>query len=441
MIKGDLTMSKDYDAIIIGSGIIGCCIAYELVKKGYSTLNIDFQPTAGAGSTSNSCGNVRFYYSTKDGVAAAYESAWYWHNWEEYLGVKDPRGIAKYNNTGSVFIKNKVINWPRVKANFDSVGVKYEEWDLAMLQKKIPIADFHSFYPPKLPDDAGFFDKSDDWLPGACYTPESGYIGDPQLATQNVEFAAKAKGSEFMYNQRVVSIDKENNKVQGVTLESGEKINAPIVINVSGPHSFKITEMAGQIEKNNIKTRALRHEVHVVPPPANYRPEKEGYHTNDADIGAYYRPEAGDRILTGSVDPACDPQEWVDPDNFDNQVSQSQWKAQVYRLARRIPDLPIPNQPAGIVDLYDVSDDWIPIYDKSDLNGYYQAIGTSGNQFKTAPVVGCMMAELIEKVEKGYDHDATPLKFTLPHLGISIDMGAFHRNREINRDSSFSVIG
>jgi len=30
----------------------------------------------------------------------------------------------------------------------------------------------------------------------------------------------------------------------------------------------------------------------------------------------------------------------------------------------------------------DVSDDWIPIYDKSDLKGYYQAIGTSGNQFR-----------------------------------------------------------
>lgn len=103
--------------------------------------------------------------------------------------------------------------------------------------------------------------------------------------------------------------------------------------------------------------------------------------------------------------------------------------------------MPIPNQPSGIVDLYDVSDDWIPIYDKSDLKGYYQAIGTSGNQFKTAPVVGGMMAELIDKVEKGYDHDAAPIKFKLPHLGLTIDMAAFHRNRKINRNSSFSVIG
>ena len=30
--------------------------------------------------------------------------------------------------------------------------------------------------------------------------------------------------------------------------------------------------------------------------------------------------------------------------------------------------------------MYDVSDDWIPIYDRTDLDGFYVAIGTSGNQ-------------------------------------------------------------
>jgi sarcosine oxidase subunit beta len=434
-------MSKDYDAIIIGAGIIGCCIAYELSKTDRRTLNIDFQTTAGAGSTSNSCGNVRFYYSTRNGAALAYESAWYWHNWRKYIGVKDPRGFAGFHNTGSVFIKNQVINWPKVKANFDRIGIKYEEWDLPTLQKKVPIADFHSFYPPKRPEDPHFFDESALWLEGACYTPESGFVGDPQLATQNVEYAAQAKGAEFKYNRRVTEIRRDKREVLGVTLDSGALVDAPIVINAGGPHSFQVTEMAGQSDRSNIKTRALRHEVHVVPPPGNFKPEEEGYHTNDADIGAYYRPETGNMILTGSVDPECDPKEWVDPDNFDRQVSESQWKAQVYRLARRIPGLQVPNKPSGIVDLYDVSDDWIPIYDKSDLKGYYQAIGTSGNQFKTAPVVGAMMAELIDQVEKGYDHDAAPLKYTLPHLGITIDMGAFHRNRAVNKDSSFSVIG
>lgn len=142
-------MGKKYDTVIIGAGIIGCCIAYEMSKKGYRTLNIDFQPAAGAGSTGNSCGNVRFYYSTHDGVAMAYESAWYWHNWDRYIGIKNPRGMAKFHNTGSVFIKKKVIDWGNIKTNFDKVGVKYEEWNLDTLQKKIPNGDFHSFYPPQ----------------------------------------------------------------------------------------------------------------------------------------------------------------------------------------------------------------------------------------------------------------------------------------------------
>jgi len=434
-------LKKKYDAIIIGSGIIGCCTAFELCKKGYKTINIDFQPSAGAGSTSNSCGNVRFYYSTRDGVALAYESAWYWHNWEKYLETKDERGIARFCNTGSVFIKSKGVDWPRVKKHFDSIGVKYEEWDIETLQSKIPISDFHSFYPPKRPDDPLFNTPSEEMLKGACYTPESGYVPDPMLATQNVEAAAKAKGGDFLYRRRVTAIRRQDNQVTGVTLDDGSMIDSPIVVNVSGPHSFQITELAAQSRNNAIKTKALRHEVHVVPPPEGFAPEKQGYHTNDVNIGAYYRPESGGMILTGSVDPACDPKEFVDPDDFDREVSRPQWEAQVFRLARRIPGLPIPSSPRGVVDLYDVADDWLPIYDKSDLKGYYQAIGTSGNQFKTAPVAGGLMAELIDKVQKGYDHDGSPLQYQLPHLGLNIDTGAFHRNRKINENSSFSVIG
>ncbi|MBN1224106.1 MAG: FAD-binding oxidoreductase [Candidatus Aminicenantes bacterium] len=434
-------MDKNYDVVLIGAGIIGCCIAFELSKKGYKTLNIDKEATAGAGSTANSCGNVRFYYSTRDGVALAYESAWYWHNWRQHIDTEDERGLAKFSNTGSVFVKSDVVDWPRVKRNFDAVGVKYENWDLKKLQKMVPVCDFHSFSPPRRPDDPKFFDKSAEWLEGACFTPESGYVGDPLLATQNMEAATKAKGGRFLYNRKVTEIRRSNNRVLGVTLDDGTRIDAPVVVNVSGPHSFLVTEMAGQTENNAIKTRALRHEVHVVPPCPGYKPEEEGFHTNDADIGAYYRPETGNMILTGSVDPECDPKEWVDPDNFNRQVSTAQWNAQVYRLARRFPDLPIPSKPKGIVDLYDVSDDWLPVYDRSDLNGYYQAIGTSGNQFKTAPVVGALMAELIDRVEKGFDHDAHPLQYRLPHLDIEIDTGVFHRKRQINPNSTFSVIG
>ncbi len=434
-------MKDKYDVIIIGAGIIGCCTAFEMTKKGYKTLNIDFQHTAGAGSTSNSCGNVRFYYSTRDGVALAYESAWYWHHWQAYLETEAERGYAPFKNTGSIFIKSNAIDWPKVKKNFDEVGVRYEEWDLEMLKQKVPVADFHSFFPPKRPDDPLFYIDPKEMLSGACYTPESGYVSDPLLATQNVEAATKAKGGEFLYRKKVTQILQENGRVVGVVLDDGTRIFTDVLVNASGPHSFKITKMAGLENNNKIKTRALRHEVHVIAPPDGYSPEKEGFHTNDTDIGQYHRPESGNLMLTGSVDPKCDPREFVDPDDFNTEVTLEQWKAQIYRLARRFPGLRIPETPRGIADLYDVTDDWLPIYDKSDLKGYYQAIGTSGNQFKTAPVVGGMMAHMIEKIENGYDHDKSPIQYKLPLLDITIDTSVFHRNRDVNQNSSFSVIG
>jgi len=44
------------------------------------------------------------------------------------------------------------------------------------------------------------------------------------------------------------------------------------------------------------------------------------------------------------------------------------------------------------------------------------AVGTSGNQFKNAPVVGHLMAELIDRVEHGHDHDHD-LDHRRRHLG------------------------
>lgn len=63
------------------------------------------------------------------------------------------------------------------------------------------------------------------------------------------------------------------------------------------------------------------------------------------------------------------------------------------------PGLGIPSKMWGCVDLYDVTEDWLLIYDRSCVEGYYMACGTSGYQFKNAPVAGKVMAELIEYCE------------------------------------------
>ncbi len=129
-----------------------------------------------------------------------------------------------------------------------------------------------------------------------------------------------------------------------------------------------------------------------------------------------------------------------DPDEYDQNFT-NQWTTQVMREAQRVRGLRVPGQARGLVDLYDVADDWIPIYDRSDLPGFYMAVGTSGNQFKNAPVAGKLMAELIEQVEAGRDHDADPVALDMPYTRRSCNIGFFSRLRKLNPDSSYSVIG
>jgi len=435
-------MKRNYDAIIIGSGIIGCCIGFELAKRGHKTLNVDKLGVAGYGSTSNSCAIIRLHYSTPEGAAIAREGYYYWLDWEKYLEVLDDRGMAKYVNTGCLVIKtekNKYLKY--VMASLGELGVEYEDLVLSEIKAKFPFIDTRRYGPPVLSDNPQFAQQTGDEIKGAIYVPESGYISDPQISTHNVQVAAEAKGGDFLFNAEVVEIRKKEGRVAGVTLNDGTEYDSPIVVNVAGPHSFIINRMAGVEAGMKIKTRPLRQEVAHVPSPKGVDYEANGAIISDGDIGCYSRPEVGNHVLIGSEDPECDPLEWVDdPDNY-NKNFTNQWTTMVMREAQRVQGLPIPNQMQGVVDLYDCTDDWIPIYDKSDLPGYYMAVGTSGNQYKNAPVVGKMMSELIEACEKGLDHDQQPFQFHLTYIDRSFNVGFYSRLREINPDSSFSVIG
>ena len=95
---------------------------------------------------------------------------------------------------------------------------------------------------------------------------------------------------------------------------------------------------------------------------------------------------------------------------------------------------------SGVVGVYDVSSDWTPVYDKTDVPGFFVAIGTSGNQFKNAPGVGFIMAHLIESVEAGSNHDIEPVHYKCEKSGHEINLGTFSRKRDRNATSG-TVMG
>ncbi|MBT4017551.1 MAG: FAD-binding oxidoreductase [Alphaproteobacteria bacterium] len=430
------------DVIVIGAGVIGCSIAFELAKAGWSPVVVDKLPASGYGSTSASSAIVRSFYSTEAGSAMAWESTQVWNRWADYVEHADERGAAVYRQTGCLLINGKDDAFVSlIRKVMTDIGVPFESWDVDALARKLPWLDLHLYGPPRHPDEAGFAEAGEALVEGALYFPQAGYVNDPQLAAHNLQRAAEAHGATFRFNAQVSAIRQSNGRVDGVELADGTSLPAPVVVNVGGPHSGGINRLAGVDKTMTVRHRPLRKEVCYLPGPSDVDLESQGLFIADMDVGGYCRPETGNKLVIGSTEPACDDLTWIDdPDDY-NTAFSNQWTVQAMRMAMRIPTLGIPGQASGTVALYDASEDWIPIYDRSDLPGYYMACGTSGNQFKNAPVAGALMATLIGTCENGHDHDQEPVLFDLPETGRTLDLGNFSRRRSIHRESSFSVLG
>ncbi len=424
------------DVVVIGAGVIGSSIALELARAGRRVTVLDRAPGAGQGSTSASSAIVRFNFSTTAGVATAWEAHFGWLDWAGHLG-HDVGALAMFRKSGLVMLDVEAAPRTSWLPLFDEIGVPYEEWSGATLTERVPGIDAGRYWPPKRLDDEEFWEDAKHSL-GGVYTPDAGYVSDPSLAAVNLAAAASACGAEFRFRSTVTAVEKAGGCVTSVRLSDGTRIPCAVVVNAAGPWSGAVNRLAGVGSDFTVGVRPMRQEVAHVPVQEGYR----GPMVADMDLGTYFRGEAGGGLLVGGTEPECDPMQWTgDPDAVDIHPTATVFEAQVTRAARRLPDLAVPNRARGVVGVYDVADDWTPIYDRTELEGFYLAIGTSGNQFKNAPVVGQLMTELIDQVENGADHDASPVRFRAPRTGLEIDLGAFSRKRDRNTANSGTVLG
>ena len=448
-------------AVVIGAGVIGSSIALQLRRLGHDVTVVERNSAAGMGSTSASSAVVRFNYSTFDAVALSWESYFLWKEFKDL--IDGTNGYAKNSlsnsqehyahleDRGYVMLDVPVLSNEKTMALFDQAGIPYEIWDSKQLKIGMPGIDAGRYWPNKPVRSDEFFNEASEEL-GAIFSKHGGYVSDPLLAAQNFAMAAKREGVNFKFRKVVVSIEKNLGRVCGVVvsdfdsqskkpLDTGhEVIAADVVINVAGPWSTLINQMAGAGSDFTMELKPLRAEVHQISTPKDILP---GPIMGDLDLGTYVRSGPGGITLVGGTEPECDALEWVTPDKVD-EVNMTRtvevFESQTYRFARRFPAAQIPSTPVGVVGVYDVSSDWTPIYDKTDVPGFYVAIGTSGNQFKNAPGTGLIMAHLITQVEKGADHDSEPVVYKCTKSKSVINLGTFSRKRARNLTSG-TVMG
>lgn len=82
----------------------------------------------------------------------------------------------------------------------------------------------------------------------------------------------------------------------------------------------------------------------------------------------------------------------------------------------------------------------MPIYDPTNVDRYHLAIGTSGNQFKNAPIVGGIMSTPVEACDRGHDQDTNPVAYQCRRINRPLGIGRYSRRRELHAASG-TVIG
>ncbi|HJN50278.1 MAG: FAD-dependent oxidoreductase [Pseudomonadales bacterium] len=426
---------------IIGAGVVGCSIALALRRLGMDVTVVDKLGAVGHGSTSASCAIVRRYYSEPGMIALANEGAHVWADWENFLGPIDDDKIV-FPRPGMLFIPPEIDAEVRaIVAEMHRLNIKVSILDVEEVRERFSYLDTSSNFPPLPPDHEAFFESRGREIEGAVFEEDAGYVVSPGLATQNLRDAGERDGVHFQLNREVQRIDKRDDGKFELRTEDGASIESEVLVNAAGPHSSIINRLAGV--KLALTTRPLRQEVHTLRNPlSNGSTASPLLIVGDMDSGVYWRPEGGGRdIIVGSTEPDCDALDWVDdPDDYDDEISEPYWRRQSMRLMQRFPEVKL-GPARGLSALYDVTvEDWYPIVDRTDLPGYYLCIGTSGSSFKTSPVLGQLLAEVIGACESGRDVDQNPIQMKLRYTGYTVDTSFLSRNRGVIQ-SSGTVIG
>ena len=91
-----------YDVVVIGAGVIGSSVAFQLAKLGAKNVLVLDRGTIGAGTTSQSSGILRTHYSVKENVELARKS---WAVFNDFSYTRYFLRLVLHTKTGHFYRK------------------------------------------------------------------------------------------------------------------------------------------------------------------------------------------------------------------------------------------------------------------------------------------------------------------------------------------------
>ncbi len=356
-------MTPTADTVIIGGGVMGCSIAYNLAVRGMTGVLLLERDVLGSGSTGRSTASVHTHYSTEVLARMAWKSLQVFRNFDDVVG-----GQCGFTETGHLVFAGE--------GDHDQVAAS------VALQQEAGIETSVIDHRDAVEIAPGF--HLDDCA-AIVYEPLSGHADASGTA---LAYASRARqlGVKMELRSPATGLEIAGGKITAVVTGRG-RISTGRVIVAAGAWS---RDFLAQYEIS-LPLKATRHQVAAFRRPSPSPSTLPG--ASDMVNQIYFRPEGAGMVLVGGGGPG---ETVADPALYGRRPTQGFIESVWTRLAKRIPIMEQAEYTTGFAGLHTSTPDRHPIMDRAGgIEGLYLCAGFSGHGFKLAPAVGVAMAELV----------------------------------------------
>jgi glycine/D-amino acid oxidase-like deaminating enzyme len=362
-------LKKIYDIVVIGGGIMGSSISYNLANDGFNgkILVIEKDPTYEFASTTLSAGGVREQFSLPENIKISQYGLEIFEHFDEIMDLDGDPAHAEFKQHGYLFLANEK-NYPVIRENYDiqkGLGAHVALLSVDDLKKLIPHLNTYD-------------------LIGGSFGSRDGYL-DPYGVLKGFIKKGKKLGVEYLYEE-VTGIEVKKEKVEGVTTQKGNEIRCEIVVNAAGPYASAV----GKMVRIDLPVDPVRKMAYVFDPKIKF--DYDLPLVIDTDGLMYFRHESGKTILTGKSIPD-------EPPGFNFEWDRDYYMDVVWpQAAERIPTFETARLIRGWAGLYAMNrvDGNAIIGHLGDVKGFYGAVGFSGHGLQQSPAIGKCLSELIQ---------------------------------------------
>jgi len=369
-------------AVVIGGGVGGTSIAYHLTELGWRDVVLVDRAELTSGSTFHSAGLVGQLRSTTTLTRMMMYGTSLYRRLQAETGVD-----VSWHEVGSLRLastKERFEELQRQAGWAKTFGLPLELITPDAAQAKFPLMTL-------------------DGVLGAVWLPTDGWL-DPSGLAQALAAGGRARGATIRQHTRVVGVNVERGRVNGVEVETKagdrEVIEAEVVVNAGGMFAPEIGRMAGvtipiiPMAHQYLFTNAIDGAVPTLPT------------MRDPDRLCYFREEVGGLCMGGYE---RDPMPWsLDgiPADFNHRLLEPDWPRFHSIMDGAISRVPAIEN-AGVTRMINGPEAFTPdnefILGESEVRGFFVAAGFCAHGIAGTGGIGQQMAQWIATGEPELD--------------------------------------